>query len=351
MNAAFDTMPATMNHPQQPTSSRHRHYKRSAGVGLPGVLLACILVVSAPACAQHTDPLFIPENIATQADGRLPIGELLARYQPLLDAGWQLEAIAFSQPAGTDAALPILALRTPVPGPAAWFIAGIHGEEPAGPNALALSVDTLRTLGERLPVVVVPLANPWGYARNWRYLNLPAWSAEQEAQSVGDAAHWLPDPAEPGVARANAASSPEAAALTEWVLALANTYPPRWSIDLHEDNLIHAGYVYSQGLEGADDPLAARAVAVLREHGITVQMEGETRFEEAIVDGIVGPVEDSSIDELLSAREVIGPGGLQPGPAAHTVLVFETPAAALSLEQRVVAHRALIEALSVEMQP
>jgi hypothetical protein len=33
------------------------------------------------------------------------------------------------------------------------------------------------------------------------------------------------------------------------------------------------------------------------------------------------------------------------------VLVFETPAAALTLDQRVAAHRALIEALSAEMQP
>jgi hypothetical protein len=50
--------------------------------------------------------------------------------------------------------------RSPEPGPAAWFIIGIHGEEPAGPNTLA-------GLGEQYAVGFVPLANPHGYVRNW----------------------------------------------------------------------------------------------------------------------------------------------------------------------------------------
>ena len=312
---------------------------------LLGLLAMTMLMDAQAGGAAEDDPLAVPAHVQTHADGRLPLGELLGRYRPLLEAGWLLEVVAQSHPAGSDTPLPILALRSPQAGPAAWFISGIHGEEPAGPNALAQSVATLLQLGERLPVVVLPLANPQGYVRNWRYLNLPAWSAGQEAQSVGDASHCLPDPAEPGVARATAASSPEAAALTAWVLERAQTHPPRWSIDLHEDNLIDRGYVYSQGVEGASDPLAATAVAVLREHGIPVQMDGQTRFEETIVAGIVGPVIDSSIDELISAPAVIGHDGLEAGPAAHTVLVFETPAAALSLEQRVAAHKALIEAL------
>lgn len=297
------------------------------------------------------DPLAVPDTFATHPDGRLPLGELLGRYRALLDAGWLLEVVGESRPEGTVTPLPIIALRTPQGGPAAWFIAGIHGEEPAGPNALADSIEVLRALGERVPVVVVPLANPHGYARNWRYLNLPAWSAEQEAHSVGDASHCLPDAANPGMARADAASSPEAAALTAWVLARAKSHPPRWSLDLHEDNLIDRGYVYSQGVEGASDPLAAAAVQVLREHAIPVQMDGQTRFGETIVAGIVGPETDSSIDELISAPAVIGAEGLQAGPAAHTVLVFETPAAALPLPRRVAAHRSLLEELAQLLQP
>jgi hypothetical protein len=34
-------------------------------------------------------------------------------------------------------ALPIIALRTPKKGKALWVISGIHGEEPAGPNAIS----------------------------------------------------------------------------------------------------------------------------------------------------------------------------------------------------------------------
>jgi len=65
--------------------------------------------------------------------------------------------------------------------------------------------------------------------------------------------------------------------------------------------------------------------------------------------GIVGPVTDSSIDELLSARQVVVGGVARPGPAAHTVLVFETPAAALPLERRIAAHAALLRRLAAEL--
>ena len=118
------------------------------------------------------------------------------------------------------------------------------------------------------------------------------------------------------------------------------------SIDLHEDNLIDEGYVYSQGVAGEQDELAIAAVGVLRETGVPIKMSGATRFDEPIVRGIVGPVTDSSIDELMSAREVVRNGALRPGPAAHTVLVFETPAAALPLPQRVAAHAALLRRLA-----
>ena len=118
------------------------------------------------------------------------------------------------------------------------------------------------------------------------------------------------------------------------------------SVDLHEDNLIDEGYVYSQGADGARDPLASGAVSVLREHGVPIKMTGRTRFDEPIADGIIGPVTDSSVDELMSAREVVVDGRARPGPGAATVLVLETPAAALPLEQRVAAQAALLRLLA-----
>jgi hypothetical protein len=142
-------------------------------------------------------------------------------------------------------------------------------------------------------------------------------------------------------------SSNEADAITRYILETSRSYPPRYSIDLHEDNLLDEGYVYSQGVRGAEEPLAIEAVRILRESNIGIRMSGQTRFGEEIVNGIVGPVTDSSIDELMSSKQIVVNGQAQPGPGADTVLVFETPAGNLDLRQRVNAHRALIRQLTL----
>ncbi|HUG03277.1 MAG TPA: succinylglutamate desuccinylase/aspartoacylase family protein, partial [Steroidobacteraceae bacterium] len=213
------------------------------------------------------------------ADDRQPIDTLYAAYRSLVKHGWTLEIVADSQPEGTAAALPILAFRSPTRGPAVWILAGIHGEEPAGPTAIAETIDEIAALGRRRPVVLLPLLNPHGYARNWRYLNVPVYSETVDGQSVGDSSHLLPSPEDPGRARSAAASSPEAEAITAYILRQLDDYPPECSIDLHEDNLIDEGYVYSQGARGAADPLAIEAVAVLKAEGVPIKMDGKTRFD------------------------------------------------------------------------
>ncbi|MDH4259512.1 MAG: succinylglutamate desuccinylase/aspartoacylase family protein [Gammaproteobacteria bacterium] len=312
-----------------------------------GLLTAAFLLLAVhamPAGAQETK-LRLPDGVTTFADGRRPIEALYHSYLKLLDCGWTLEIIADSQPAGATAALPIIALRSPQSGAAVWILAGIHGEEPAGPNALAAVIEDIARLGRQRPVVLLPLLNPQGYARNWRYLNVAIYSDLIEGHSVGDSSHLLPSPDNPGSPRAASASSPEADAITAFVLRAGADYPPLYSIDLHEDNLIDQGYVYSQGELGFADPLATEAVSVLKNNGVPIKLGGETRFGEPVVGGIIGPVIDSSIDELMSGKDVIVNGRVQPGPAARTVLVFETPAAALTLERRVDAHAALIRRL------
>lgn len=308
-----------------------------------GLVLA-FLPAALPAAA--VSPVMLPASVATYAaDGRRPIDALYAAYRSLVEHGWTLDIVAESRPAGTTVALPILALRSPSHGAAVWILAGIHGEEPAGPNAIAETIDDIAVLGRRRPVVLLPLLNPHGYARNWRYLNVPEYSGTVDGHSVGDSSHLLPSPEDPGRARAATASSPEAEALTAYILRQLEDYPPECSIDLHEDNLIDEGYVYSQGRQGAADPHAIEAVAVLKAEGVPIKMGGLTRFDEPITNGIIGPVVDSSIDELMSSATVIVGGQPAPGPAAATVLVFETPAAALPLPQRVRAHAALLRRL------
>ena len=296
-------------------------------------------------CVQAAD-LELNSAIRTYPDGRKPIEDLYGAYQSLLQRGWKLDIVIRSQPEGRDYGLPIIALHTPIPGEAVWILSGIHGEEPAGPNAIAASIDTIAELGEHRPVVLLPLNNPQGYANNWRYLNMATYSETVEGLSVGDSSHLLADPDKPSLARASAASSPEAGAITAYVLKLSETYPPAISIDLHEDNLIREGYVYSQGQMGASDPLALAAVRVLEENAIPLKMSGETRFGEPISGGIIGPVVDSSIDELMSAGSIIVDGRRRPGPGARTVLVFETPADRVDLRKRVDAHAALLRKLA-----
>lgn len=307
------------------------------------ILLWTALTAAQAAAAEPPLPL---AGSATFADGRAPIEALYRTYLQLVAIGWKLEIVAESQPAGTDHALPIIALCSPQRGPAVWIMAGIHGEEPAGPNAIAAAIGDIAKLGEKRPVILMPLLNPQGYARNWRYLNVATYTKEIEGQSVGDSSHLLPDAEKPGAARAVAPSSAEADAITRFVLTRSADYPPLYSLDHHEDNLIDEGYVYSQGTKGAADPLAIEAVGVLRASGVPIKMGGRTRFDEEISGGIIGPVVDSSIDELMSSDEIVSEGRLRPGPAAGTVLVFETPAAALALEKRIAAHLALIRRLT-----
>ena len=316
---------------------------RNPAFGWLALLLSVLLLFPGPAAATK---LVLNSQIQTHPDGRAPIEALYQSYLSLLEQGWQLDVVSQSQPAGREYALPVIALRTPHAGDAVWVLSGIHGEEPAGPNAIAASIGEIAALGEQRAVVLLPLNNPHGYANNWRYLNMATYSEAIEGQSVGDSSHLLADPDNPSLARAPAASSPEADAITAYILRQAATYPPAISIDLHEDNLISEGYVYSQGELGAADPLALAAVRVLEETGIPLKMSGETRFGEPISRGIIGPVVDGSIDELMSAETIIAGGGPGPGPQAGTVLVFETPADRVSLQRRIDAHAALLRKLA-----
>jgi hypothetical protein len=309
-------------------------------------MLAILLAAALPWPVTAAETGFrMPAGVVTHADGRRPIESLYATYAGLVERGWALDVVADSQPAGPTQPLPIIALRSPVRGPAVWILSCIHGEEPAGPNAIASAIEDIAALGETRPVVLMPLLNPQGYARNWRYLNVAVYSEAIDGHSVGDSSHLLPSPEDPASPRSSAASSAEADAITAYVLRQRADYPPLTSIDLHEDNLIDQGYVYSQGVEGAADAFAAEAVGVLKQHGIPIKMEGETRFGEAIAGGIIGPVTDSSIDELMSMPTVLAGGCRRPGPAAHTVLVFETPAAAIPIGRRIEAHAALLRRL------
>ena len=310
-------------------------------------ILGCLALLSAARAV--ADTIVIPPGVATHSDGRAPLEAVYHASLGLVDKGWTVETIAESAPAGTSAPLPIIALLSPRAGPAVWILAGIHGEEPAGPNAIAAAIEDIARLGAKRPVVLLPFLNPHGYARNWRYLNVAEYSETVDGQSVGDSSHLLPSAEDPSQPRSPSASSPEADAITAWILRRQADYPAVVSLDLHEDDMIDEGYVYSQGVEGAQDELAIAAVGVLRDSGVPIRMDGATRFGEPIAGGIIGPVTDGSIDELMSARQVVAGGELRAGPGARTVLVLETPAAALPLARRVAAHAAFLRLFATRL--
>ena len=247
--------------------------------------------------------------------------------------------------------LAIKAWRTPHRGEALWILSGIHGEEPAGPNAIARSLPSLVSLAKAgVPVVVIPLCNPKAYRQNWRYPNTAERDWHKGGYSVGDAEYLLPDLATGQSPRAPAPPGPETKALTQFVLRLAADYPPRLVLDLHEDELsMEGGYIYSQGSHADDNPVGAQIVRLLLANGIPLRKSGNTRFGEPIVNGVISrddkgqPIRDGSIDELMAATEIFVAGKKVRGPAAQTVIVVETPAFEGSrFEQRVAAQAAVI---------
>lgn len=308
-------------------------FRRLAVVLLTGAACACAAVPPAP-------------------DDRLPLTALAERHAPLATVhGWAADTV-YAYP--SEPALAIRGWRTPRTGPALWVLAGIHGEEPAGPNAIAGRVPLLAELAARgVPVVLLPMCNPRAYRANWRYPNTPERDWRAGGYSVGDAEWLLPALDADDRPRAAAAPGPETAALTRWVLETAARYPPLLVLDLHEDELSTAGgYLYSQGEGPGAADVSAEVVRALQSAGMPLRLEGRTRFGEPITGGVVSrddagaPIRDGSIDELLAARAVIVDGARVPGPGAPVVIVVETPAFAGSrLGERVAAQAAVLDAL------
>lgn len=294
-----------------------------------GLLAAAMLLPAAGAMAAEPAA---PDGGYTE-DGRATLAQLANRFESLAaDHGWRQETVyAYPDAPGFE----IRAWRTPRTGAALWLLSGIHGEEAAGPNAIAGNLDALVELARLgVPIVLLPLCNPKAYHRNWRYPNTAERDWRKGGYSVGDAEYLLPDLERGTQPRAPTAPGPDTAALTQFVLRLAAQYPPRLVLDLHEDELsTEGGYIYSQGTRPDDSPVGTEVIRLLMTAGIPIRQSGQTRFGEPIAAGVISrdaagaPIRDGSIDELLAATEVLVRGRTrEPGPAAPTVIVVETPA-------------------------
>lgn len=284
-----------------------------------------------------------------QTDGREKIEVLYQKYLDLhLSQNWEIVKITDSKTEwqGKEISFPILAFQTKIKGPAVYIISGIHGEEPTGPNAIAKSIKQLDEIGQKKPMVILPMCNPLGYFRNWRYLNKEKYtdSPKITGKSVGDSDHLLLDPKKT-TPRIEKPTSLESLALSNYILQISQTYPPAISFDFHGDILIPKGYIYSQGKDGKNDKLAPQILKILEDNEIPIQWDGRTRFEEEIINGIVGQQADGSIDELISTDKIIVNGKIISGPNANQVFVLETPDANIPLTKRVNAYQAVISLL------
>jgi hypothetical protein len=191
-----------------------------------------------------------------------------------------------------------------------WILSGIHGEEPAGPNALAENVDLLLDLhSQGIPIVFLPLLNPLGYCRDDRYFD--AHRDEKPGHSVTDSEHLLPDITHPDIARQPSPSTIYADTILKWTSKTAKSYPPLIVVDHHEDELDHRGiqyidsgytYSYGYGIENRIAPLCKLVTELLKTNGFPVQEKGVTRFGERITNGFVLNSQDGSIDEYLAFK-------------------------------------------------
>lgn len=227
------------------------------------------------------------------SDGRPPLAEIYASFDPLIPAGWRAIEIA-AQPAPSGGTLPIRAYVSAEPVDAV-LIGGIHGREPAGALALARYAPRLLARGAGTGLLVMPLLNPWGYLHHTRY--------GPSGQSVSDSDHLL--------GRASAPACPEAAAITAFAMDGVRIRPGAAVLDLHEDPVYEApdyafegsgSYMYVTGEGALAHPASCRVRDFLVRSRLPLVREGATRFGERLTDGIIVDTADGSIDELLARR-------------------------------------------------
>jgi len=226
-------------------------------------------------------------------DGRPPLSEVFAAFEPLRRAGWREIAIT-TQPAPSGGTLPIRAYVSAEPVDAV-LIGGIHGREPAGALALARYARRLVERGGTRGLLVMPLLNPWGYLHHIRY--------GPSGQSVSDSDHLL--------GRAPAPACPEAAAITAFVMDGVRIRRGAAALDLHEDPVYEApdyrfegsgSYMYVTGEGAMAHPASRRVRDCLLRSRLPLVREGVTRFGERLTDGVIVDTADGSIDELLARR-------------------------------------------------
>ncbi len=287
----------------------------------------------------------ISKNFETYIkDNRQPLEKLYETYLKLPDELWNKDVVYTEQIAlidGQKLNAPILCFSTKKTGQSLWLISGIHGEEPAGPNAISQSIRAINKLAKKgIPIVLFPLCNPNGYQRNWRYPD--EYRDHTKGNSVGDSEHLLLQ-GNKNKPRRKTPASKQSDAFTKCALKILKTHPTLLTIDLHEDELVKENhYIYSHGVS---DAVAKEIIRLFKKNHIAFVMNGKTRFGENIVNGFVRSSQDGSIDELLGAEKFFLNNQIIAKPASKTVIVIETPIEKTPIEARIKIHKLIIQSL------
>jgi hypothetical protein len=280
------------------------------------------------------------KNILTYSqDGRKSIGELWTKYHQLVESGLFEQELIYTQTGKTlddeDVTIPTFGYKSILPKGKAksafWILSGIHGEEPAGPNALADNItDIINLAKSKIAVVIAPLLNGIGYIRDDRFFD----AHRGEGSSVSDSEHLLD--------KTNHPNNSYAKALGRWVLATAQTHSPFLLIDHHEDEIDHDlstvdtnySYSYSYGKDPEKiQNLSIMLTKILTDSGFPIWDNGETRFHEKIFHGFVLNKPDGSVDELLATL------GIKAGFVIETTRDDTVP---INLTSRIHAHADII---------
>ena len=235
---------------------------------------------------------------------------------------------------------PLVCYKTDLAGPALHIITGVHGEEPAGPNALANVISVIGELGKLFPIVVIPMPNPIGYFMHQRYPNDDTGDDEKTGNGTApnDCGYILPLHTNGGAGRRKPAYPCfEAKWLAETCLGAFKTHPPRALFDLHEDDEEQNGaYLYTQGALEQEDPWPAFILGLFGVYGLEIRKSGKTRWGEKVKNGIVSGIKDGTIDEVYSSEFLVGGDGeLVEGPKCPTVIVLEQPTQLETLKTRI----------------
>lgn len=250
------------------------------------------------------------------ADGRLTLESLYEIYDQLEQEGWTKELVyteTITKHTGETVSYPVYAYSYKGEHPESiWILGGVHGEEPAGPNAFAHSINIIKDLKNKgVSSVFIPVLNPAGYDRDWRYFDVPRDRDAGFNSSVTDSEHVLYSKI-PGHEHELMHHEPRnefAGKVISWITNKSREFKPLVVFDHHEDLLERLGrvddaftysYVYGDEHSPVIKNMCAEVSAALSANGAVSLAEGTTGFShlnEKIENGIIMNSWDGSADQ------------------------------------------------------